>query len=96
MDCIVQTLPTDSGVPLLYLFFLLPLLEQTLLVSAVKELLIFLARPEAMALIAVVPLAGFVLELELCCLIVPSTSSLLFYSPSNSHPMLLPYCTIAQ
>jgi len=55
-----------------------------------------LARPETMVLVAVILLVGFVLELEFYCLIVPSTSSLLFYSLSNSYSILLLYCTIAQ
>jgi len=71
-------------------------LEQALSVPVVKELLIFLARPETMVLVAVILLVGFVLELEFYCLIVPSTSSLLFYSLSNSYSILLLYCTIAQ
>ena len=96
MGCVVQTLSTDLSIPLLHLSFLLPSLEQALSVPVVKELLILLARPETMVLVAVILLVGFVLELEFYCLIVPSTSSLLFYSLSNSYSILLLYCTIAQ
>jgi len=65
MNCaVVQILPADSGILLLYLSSLLLLLEQAMLAPTVEKLSIFLAKYEAMAVFAIVFLDCFVLELK--------------------------------
>ena len=74
----MQTLFSVEGTLLLYLFFLLSLLEQTLLASAVKMHLVSLATLEAIVVVTVILFYYFILEP-----VVPSFFLFLSYFPSN-------------
>jgi len=63
MDFFEETLPSVEGLPLPHLSSLLLLLEQVLWEPTVKASLASLAKPEAVAMIAQVPLADLTLEL---------------------------------
>ena len=76
----VQILPTNLGIPLLYLFFLSLLLEQALLVPTVESLA-SLAKLEAVAFVAIIPLCCSTLESVAFALIVLLIFFSLFYSP---------------
>ena len=94
IDCIVQTLPSDWDVPLLYLFSILLLSEQVLLEPTVERFLAFLAKLGAMAIAAMVSLYSSTLEWVSHCLFAPLASLLLSYFPSNSYLRQLPCYTI--
>jgi len=83
MGCIELTLPSIEGVLLSHSSFLLPLSEQVLLVPAVEAFFAFLAIFETMAVVVVVPLYYFVLELIAPILVASSSFLLLSYFPSN-------------
>ena len=83
MGSLEGTLPLAVGIsPLPHWFFLLLPLEQILLEPAVKTTPIFLAKPEAMVMIAQVLLANLTLELVLHW----SLSFLLISPPSSYFP----------
>jgi len=82
----VQTLSADLDIPLPCLFFLLPSSKQALLVPAIEEPFVSLAKLEAMATIAIVLLHCLTLELVAPVLVVLLISSTFFYSLSNSYP----------
>jgi len=93
MGCMVQALPADLGVLLLHSFSLSLLLEQALLVPTIVELLVSLAKPEAVASITIVPPDLTLKSVAPTCIVL-STSFLLSYSPSNFYLDLLPTHTI--
>jgi len=69
-------------------------LEQVLLEPAIEKILVFLAKLEAVAFVAVMFSDCLVLELVAFALVTLSTSLFLSYSPSNFYPMLLTCHTI--
>jgi len=87
MGFIVQTLPSVESMPSLYLFSLLPLLELVLFEPAVEAFFAFLAKLEAVAIVAVVFLGCFALELVLYCLFILLVTPLLSCFSSSSDLM---------
>jgi len=92
----VQTLPADLSIPSSYLFSLLLLLEQALLVPAIERSSVSLAKLETIATIVIMPLHCLILEPGAPVLIFPSTFLLFSYLPFNFCPTLLSYYTIVQ
>ena len=91
----MQILLSVEGVPLSYLFFPLPPLEQVLLEPAIEAPFISLAKLEAMAIVALIP-HYFVLEPVHSVLIISSVFLPPSYSSSNSYPMQLLNHTTSQ
>ena len=98
MGSLLETLPLAFGVsPLLHSFSLLPLSEQVLWESAVKAIPTSLAKPEIVAMLALVPPSGSTLEpVPYWYLSCPSASPLLSYFLYNYNLGQLPFSTIAR
>ena len=96
MGYIVQTLLSNWGAPLLHSFSPLLLLEQAQLMPAIEKFLVFLAKLETVAFVAIMPLHCSTLEPIPYSLFFPLTSLLLFYFPSSSYSKQLSYYTIVQ